>query len=138
MTFFRTAAVALALAGIALTAPKQAAANDHHGWHGHGHWSGPPYHGFYRPYWRPHGYYPPRAAVVVWAPAPIYPAYPAYPVAPAPVAEPVIQAVPGPEFRDETGRYCREYQRAVVINGQTQQVYGTACLMPDGAWRIVS
>lgn len=36
------------------------------------------------------------------------------------------------------GRYCREYTSAATIGGRTQQVYGTACRQPDGAWQIVS
>lgn len=35
------------------------------------------------------------------------------------------------------GQTCREYQTEIVINGRAEQVYGTACLQSDGAWRIV-
>lgn len=28
----------------------------------------------------------------------------------------------------------REYQTTILIDGQEQQAYGTACLMPDGNW----
>ena len=31
--------------------------------------------------------------------------------------------------------YCREYQRNVTIGGRVQNMYGTACLQPDGSWR---
>jgi surface antigen len=65
---------------------------------------------------------PPR---VVYAPAPV-------------VYAPQVSAVPTRDFRDAEGRYCREYQRTAIINGVEQPVYGTACLMPDGAWRIAS
>ncbi|HEX2116915.1 MAG TPA: hypothetical protein VHM01_21130 [Alphaproteobacteria bacterium] len=100
-----------------------------HHWHGHRHgsasivfWSGP----VYRPY-----YPPPR---VVYAPPPVV-----YAPAPAPVVyAPAVNAVPTGDFRDAEGRYCREYQRTATIDGREQQIYGTACLMPDGAWRIVS
>ena len=34
--------------------------------------------------------------------------------------------------------YCREYRSTAVINGQHQQVYGTACRQPDGSWQIVN
>jgi surface antigen len=37
----------------------------------------------------------------------------------------------------QNGQYCREYQQTVVIGGQTQQAYGTACRQPDGTWQIV-
>ena len=36
------------------------------------------------------------------------------------------------------GRYCREYQTKVNIGGKLRTAYGTACRMPDGAWKIVS
>jgi len=36
-----------------------------------------------------------------------------------------------------TGAYCREYQQTIVVGGQTQQAYGTACRQPDGNWKIV-
>jgi len=39
---------------------------------------------------------------------------------------------------DQSGDYCREYQQTVVVGGQTQQAYGTACRQPDGSWKIVS
>lgn len=37
-----------------------------------------------------------------------------------------------------SGRYCREYQQTVVIQGQEQQAYGTACQSPDGSWEIMN
>jgi hypothetical protein len=92
--------------------------------------------GFYQPYpayapYYPY-YYPYYAPPVVYAPPPVvYTAPPVY-------AAPTIRAVPTRDFRDSSGQYCREYQRTAVIGGQQQPVYGTACLMPDGAWRIVS
>jgi hypothetical protein len=58
---------------------------------------------------------------VLYAPPPDYvpaPAPTAY--APAPAAE-----------------TCREYQTTIQVNGQPQPSYGTACLQPDGTWRIV-
>jgi surface antigen len=36
-----------------------------------------------------------------------------------------------------SGAYCREYQSTVVIGGQSQQAYGTACRQPDGSWKVV-
>lgn len=36
------------------------------------------------------------------------------------------------------GRYCREYQQTIVVNGQNQSGYGQACQQPDGSWEIVS
>ena len=69
--------------------------------------------------------YPPPP--VIYAPPPAYympPPPPAYyaPQASTPMA---------------SGQQCREYQSTAMINGQPQQTVGTACLEPDGTWRIV-
>ena len=40
-------------------------------------------------------------------------------------------------YRTERGQYCREYQQTVLIGGEEQQAYGTACRQPDGTWKIV-
>ena len=32
--------------------------------------------------------------------------------------------------------YCREYQQTVVVGGEEQEAYGTACRQPDGSWKI--
>ncbi|MGR0186627.1 RT0821/Lpp0805 family surface protein [Azospirillum aestuarii] len=43
--------------------------------------------------------------------------------------------------RDGTGPYgepCREFQTSIVVGGQLQQGYGTACRQADGSWRMVS
>ena len=37
-----------------------------------------------------------------------------------------------------SGRYCREYTQEIIIGGQKQAGYGTACRQPDGSWEIVS
>lgn len=34
--------------------------------------------------------------------------------------------------------YCREYTGHVVVNGRSQNNYGTACLQPDGSWKIIN
>ncbi len=38
---------------------------------------------------------------------------------------------------DASGNQCREFQTTVVIGGQSQQAYGTACRQPDGSWKVV-
>lgn len=89
--------------------------------------------------WRHHPphYHPyPREVIMV------YPAPPPVVYAPGPrvvYMEPApVQAVPTtPPYTDAQGRYCREYQSTVMVGGQAQPSYGTACLMPDGQWRIV-
>ncbi len=35
------------------------------------------------------------------------------------------------------GTYCREYQEKIIVGGQTQSAFGTACRQPDGQWKIV-
>jgi surface antigen len=42
------------------------------------------------------------------------------------------------EGRDSQGHLCREFQRAGTIDGQPVQLYGVACLRPDGQWQIVN
>jgi surface antigen len=32
---------------------------------------------------------------------------------------------------------CREYEQHIIINGQDQIGYGTACRQPDGRWKII-
>ncbi|MGQ0675177.1 MAG: hypothetical protein ACT4N4_03700, partial [Rhodospirillales bacterium] len=75
-------------------------------------------------YATPPGYYAP-APGYYYAPAPGYGA-PAY--APPPV---VAQQ---PSYSTAN---CREYSGTIIIDGQEQRSYGTACLQPDGSWRIV-
>ena len=41
-------------------------------------------------------------------------------------------------YQREDGRYCREYQQTVTVDGETQKAYGTACRQPDGSWKIES
>lgn len=40
------------------------------------------------------------------------------------------------EGTDAAGNQCREFQQDVTIGGETEQAYGTACLQPDGSWKI--
>lgn len=35
------------------------------------------------------------------------------------------------------GEQCREFQQTIIIGGKPESGYGTACLQPDGAWKIV-
>lgn len=116
-----------------------------HGWyggHGHSHNSFSLSLGFYQPYpaYRPYYYAPYPAYYPVYAPPPVVYAPP--PVYAPPVAytatAPTVSAVPMRDFRDTAGRYCREYQRTAIIGGREQQIYGTACQMPDGSWQIVN
>ncbi len=45
---------------------------------------------------------------------------------------------PTQTYEPEPGRYCREFQQEVVIGGQVEDAYGTACRQPDGSWEIVT
>ena len=36
------------------------------------------------------------------------------------------------------GAPCREYTTTVIVGGQQQSAYGTACRQPDGSWKIVN
>jgi hypothetical protein len=87
----------------------------------------PPYY-----YYPPPAYYYPPLAYYYPPPAYYYPPPVVY-VRPAPI---VAQPTSPPYVRD--GQTCREYQTTVSIAGVAQPSYGTACLQPDGAWRIVN
>lgn len=39
-------------------------------------------------------------------------------------------------YQTAQGQNCREYQQTVVIGGQTESAYGTACRQRDGTWKI--
>ena len=39
-------------------------------------------------------------------------------------------------YQIDSGQYCREYQQTVVIGGQEERAFGTACRQPDGSWQI--
>ncbi len=39
---------------------------------------------------------------------------------------------------NRTGAYCREYQTEIMVGGERQSGYGTACRMPDGNWKVQS
>ena len=45
--------------------------------------------------------------------------------------------VPVETYQTGSGQYCREYIQEVVVAGERQQAYGTACRQPDGTWQIV-
>ena len=35
-------------------------------------------------------------------------------------------------------RYCREYRTTAIVSGKSQEIYGTACRQPDGAWKVIN
>ncbi len=42
------------------------------------------------------------------------------------------------DYKANSGRYCREYQQTIYIDGQAQTGYGTACQNADGTWQVVN
>jgi surface antigen len=41
-------------------------------------------------------------------------------------------------YQNSDGSYCREYQQTVIIGGEEQKSYGTACRQSDGTWKIMN
>jgi hypothetical protein len=144
----RSLSLVVAGAIMALTAiPGDAAADSfffgvssgdrHRHYHRHRHY---PYH-HHRPHnwsgYHHHRYYH-RPPIVVVRPAPPPVIY-APPPAVVYSAPPVVSAIPSsPVYQTQNGQYCREYQGTITVNGVSQPSYGTACLMPDGTWRVVN
>lgn len=75
-------------------------------------------------------YYPPPRVVYAPAPPPVYYAPPPAVVYQQP------QTLPGGPLQ-AAQNHCREYQSTTIVNNQQVQSFGTACLQPDGSWRIV-
>ena len=133
--------------GLGALAYAPAARADWHGNGGHGDWRGHDDHwgrggigfdfGFYDPLYgyAPYGYaYPVPYPYGYAYPLDPYPApVPAY-VAPTPMAA----APAGPDYVAPNGQTCRAYQSSAIVNGVQQPVHGTACLQPDGTWRVVN
>jgi hypothetical protein len=46
--------------------------------------------------------------------------------------------VPTRTFENAVGQPCREFTQTVIIGGQRQEAYGTACRQPDASWKIVN
>jgi surface antigen len=44
---------------------------------------------------------------------------------------------PQPAYQTSYGTICREFNQVIVVGGQQQSAYGTACRQPDGSWRVV-
>jgi hypothetical protein len=123
------------------------------GWYGPGAYYG---YGYYPPYYYGYGspgaYYAPpypqpaAPAPSAYAPQSAYPAPPAAPSAYTPQSAypPPSTATPGaaaaitytskPAFTNAAGQPCRQY---MANAGSGQPVYGTACRMADGQWRVV-
>jgi hypothetical protein len=81
-------------------------------------------------------------AVALWAQAqqPVYAPYGGAP--PAPAARPIdwneiddgVTVVS--EGYNESGEFCREFQKEIRVGGRVERGWGLACLQEDGSWRI--
>ena len=80
---------------------------------------------------------PPVYAAPVYAPPAYDPAYRQGAYRPYPPAQVYRQPDPyaGTQYSQN---YCRQYNGSVNVNGNTYPSYGTACLQPDGTWRLVN
>jgi surface antigen len=45
--------------------------------------------------------------------------------------------VPQGYYQTSDGRYCREYNQTIQIDGRSQSAHGRACREPDGTWQVV-
>lgn len=43
---------------------------------------------------------------------------------------------PTKTYQLANGQYCRQYHQTIVIGGEPQTSYGTACRQADGTWQI--
>ncbi len=118
----------LALLGLLVWSPESQARDPHFDHHDRG----PSFVfglGLYDP--EPYYYAPPP---VYYAPPPTYyapppPVYYASPPSPVTYGQPVSAPFVGPN-----GLTCQRYQTST--NGQTPPTVSTACLQPDGTWRV--
>jgi hypothetical protein len=74
-------------------------------------------------------YVPPPA--VYYTPPPVY-----YVAPPAPAPAPAATSGTSVSPQRQRPRPCREYRTTATIGGKEHSVVGTACLEPDGTWRI--
>ncbi len=116
----------LALSALFIALPDSAAARGGFGIsvYGGGHYGYAPYY-YHRPryYYPPpyYYYYPPPPPAVIYVPPP-----------PPPATQTIAPSVPTASQAN-----CREYESTTTIDGRPQKIVGTACLQPDGSWRII-
>lgn len=77
------------------------------------------------------------AGCVYAPPGPYYSPYPYQPPAQTYAAPPAAAPAPTAAAPGSLPANCREYQKPVVIDGQTVNAWGTACQQPDGSWQPV-
>ncbi len=106
-----------------------------------GGWDYAPHHGHHHRHWRRQ---PPRTTFYM-PPPPIYVAPSRTVVYETTVVRPTTTIInsslavdqTSPSYYDASGRLCREYQSTGWVSGTRSAIYGTACLQPDGTWRVV-
>ena len=47
------------------------------------------------------------------------------------------EIVPQRAYRQPDGVFCREFQQVIVVGGEMEAAYGTACRQSDGAWKLI-
>ena len=47
------------------------------------------------------------------------------------------EIVPQRPYEQADGVFCREFQQVIVVGGEMESAYGTACRQPDGAWKLI-
>jgi surface antigen len=45
---------------------------------------------------------------------------------------------PSRTYQASGGQYCREYEQEIIVGGERQKSYGTACRQGDGSWHLQS
>ena len=47
------------------------------------------------------------------------------------------EIVPQRAYRQPDGVFCREFVQVIVVGGEMEAAYGTACRQSDGAWKLI-
>lgn len=47
------------------------------------------------------------------------------------------RVTPTRTYQNANGTYCREFQQTIIVSGNEESAYGTACRQPDGTWKII-
>ena len=47
------------------------------------------------------------------------------------------EIIPQRAYKQADGVFCREFQQVIVVGGEMESAYGTACRQPDGAWKLI-
>ena len=47
------------------------------------------------------------------------------------------EIIPQRAYKQADGVFCREFQQVIMVGGEMESAYGTACRQPDGAWKLI-